>query len=100
MPEPVKPTLSLASAHEALEHAGYEVLDSSEIRGRRNFHCKYDLARRTAPIIEDYDLLARHIQQVFVEAGFDMPDQNLVVGVDDGGNRVRVGFLAWFAEQR
>jgi hypothetical protein len=95
-PEPVKPVLSLESAVRVLEAAGYGLLDSFEIRGTRNFLCEFGLARAAAPLITDYDLLAQHIQRVFVEAGFDMPNQNLVVALHAGGERVSVGFLAWF----
>jgi hypothetical protein len=95
-PEPVKPVLSLESAARVLGAAGYELLDSFEIRGTRNFLCEFGLARAVAPLLTDYDLLAQHIQRVFVQAGFDMPDQNLVVALHDGGERVSVGFLAWF----
>ena len=96
MPEPVKPVLSLESAVRVLEAAGYELPDSFEIRGTRNFLCEFGLARAAAPLSTDYDLLAQHIQRIFVEAGFAMPNQNLVVALHDGGERVSVGFLAWF----
>ena len=96
MPEPVKPVLCLESAVRVLESAGYELLDAFETRGTRNFFCEFGLGRGAAPFIIDYDLLAQHIQRVFVEAGFDLPNQNLVVALHDGGERVSVGFLAWF----
>ncbi|MEI6391212.1 MAG: hypothetical protein WCT12_08910 [Verrucomicrobiota bacterium] len=99
MPEPVKPVLSLESAVRVLEAAGYELPDSFEIRGTRNFLCEFGLARAAAPLSTDYDLLAQHMQRVFVEAGFDLPDQSLVVALHDGGERVSVGFLAWFPGQ-
>jgi hypothetical protein len=95
-PEPVKPVLSLESAVRLLEAAGYELLDAFETRGTRNFLCEFGLGRAAAPLITDYDLLAQHIQRIFVEAGFAMPNQNLVVALHDGGERVSVGFLAWF----
>jgi hypothetical protein len=72
MPEPVKPVLSLESAVRVLEAAGYELLDSFEIRGTKNFLCEFGLARAAAPLLTDCDLLAQHIQRVFVEAGFDL----------------------------
>ena len=88
--------LSLASAVRVLEAAGYELLDAFETRGTRNFLCEFGLGRGAAPLITEYDLLAQHIHRVFGEAGFDLPNQNLVVALHDGGDRVSVGFLAWF----
>lgn len=98
-PEPERPVLSLESAVRALQAAGYELLDSSETRGTRNFLCEFGLARGTAPLITDYDLLAQHIYRLFTEAGIDLLNQNLVVAMHDGGDRLSVGFLAWYAEQ-
>lgn len=98
-PEPERPGLCLESARRALEQQGYVVLECMELRGRRNFICEFDLGRGKAPVIVDDGLLTRHIGQVFVQAGFEIPAQNLVVGSNDEGNQVRVGFLAWFPEQ-
>ncbi len=98
-PEPEKPVLCLESAVRVLQAAGYELLDSFETRGMRNFLCEFGLGRGTAPLITEYDPLAQHICRLFSEAGFDLPNQNLVVALHDGGDRVSVGFLAWFPEQ-
>ena len=35
-----------------------------------------------------------------LHAGFEVPEPNLLVGFDEGGNGVSVGFLAWVAEPR
>ena len=98
-PEPMKLVLSLESAVRVLQAAGYELLDAFETRGTRNFLCEFALGRGTAPLIAEYDPLAQHICRLFVEAGIDLPNQNLVVALHDGGDRVSVGFLAWFPEQ-
>lgn len=98
-PEPEKPVLSLESAVRVLQAAGYELLDSFETRGTRNFICEFGLARGAAPLITDYNLLAQHVFRLFSEAGFDLLNQNLVVALHDGGERVSVGFLAWFSGQ-
>jgi hypothetical protein len=99
MPEPEAPPPSLESARRALERGGYVVVDSTEFRGRRNFICEFVLARGTAPLILEDDLLTHHIGEVFVQAGFEIPAQNLVVGCDDDGDQVRLGFLAWCPRQ-
>ena len=94
-PEPETPTLCLESARRALEWCGYVVVEGTEFRGRRNFICEFDLARGAAPLIPDDELLTEHISQVFVQAGFEIQAQNLVVSSADDGHRVRLGFLAW-----
>jgi len=97
-PEPQAPAPCLESALRALFRGGYNVLDCSEFRGRRNFVYEFELARGTAPLIADDDHLGQHIYRLLVEAGFDIQPPNLVIAWDNEGDQVRVGFLAWFLE--
>ncbi|MHC1770078.1 MAG: hypothetical protein AB9869_38320 [Verrucomicrobiia bacterium] len=97
LPElPPRRMLALQGAGEALRQAGYELVNSIEIRGRRNYVCEITLTRRTAPAFDDNDLIAHHLRQVFQVGGFDVPQENFLVATDDDG-LVYLAFLVWFS---